>query len=260
MSEQKTPERSLPLTLLAVFILCAAFIHANSPELERREIPPDFKEVLCVNLGPDCFAAGYRYRKAAYPFDWVLTLDSERFLEILEDDFKHYLDPTYYSTHTNGAIIHTYYHLEFRHEHDHEFYAKYKRRIERFRALADYQGKVVFLRRGYGGAEEPSFYWPNREALVISSEWAFKLNAILKKKFPSLDYYLGILNYPEDENYYFQIFDRLVFFELDGDVHDLMEFMVDTMASCNGYPQGVPIPVDVLPKPHVRDLRKLSYQ
>ena len=252
MRQQNLPKELQMYIFLAVFILCAAFAHANTPEDERREILLNSKETLCVNLGPDCFAAGYRYRKAAFPFDWVLSLDNERFLEILEDDFRYYLDPTYYGIHTNGAIIHTYYHLEFRHEHDNEFFAKYKRRIEPFRSLNTYQGKVVFLRRGYSGATDPSLYWPDKETLVISREWAFKLNDVLKKKFPSLNYYIGILNYPKDKNYYFQLFDRVFFFELDGDVHDLMEFMVETMENDSGYPQGVSMPVEISPKPHIR--------
>ena len=192
----------------------------NTPADEKREISLDSEEPLFVSLGPECYLAWnleeIGYRRAAFPFDWLLTLDHERMVELLNDDFRYFLDPMFYSYHTNGSLVHSYYHLEFRHEHDYEFNAKYERRINRFRQLNTYRGKVFFMRKGYYAAEEPSLFlcWPNKDMINIRFECATQLNSALKKRFPNLNFNLAIFNYSPG-SYQMQIVDDIIIFNLE---------------------------------------------
>lgn len=185
-------------SIFLLFVICS-FAFA---EEEINTFTFDSKEPLFISLGPECYVAGHLaqigYRRASFPFDWLLTLDHSGVVELLDDNFKYFLDPSYYSLHTNGALINTYYHIEFRHEHDNDFIGKYGRRIDRFRRLNNYSGKVFFMRESYAGAESPSFYWPCKDVLNISSEHALELKRALKNRFPNLDFSLVIMNYCAD--------------------------------------------------------------
>lgn len=190
----------------------------NAPAEERQEFSLDSKEPLFVSLGPNCYIAIYLaqigYRRASFPFDWLLTLDHNGMIKLLDDDFKYFLDPNYYSIHTNLHLIHTYYHIEFRHEHDNDLIGKYGRRIDRFRRLNDYAGKVFFMRQSYSGAESPSFYWLSKDLLNISFEHALELKQVLNKRFPNLDFSLVILNFHDDETT-MEVMDDIMMFKVD---------------------------------------------
>ena len=161
---------------------------------DRKELSTDADEPLFINLGPDCYFAnglgGLGLRKAAFPFDWLLTNDQEMFIELLEDDFKFFLDPTHYFKHTNGHLVHDYYHIEFRHEHDLQtFDSTYARRIQRFHELNNYQGKVFFMRRAYPNLEDNNSqpFIQNFELRRSAKCLGFKAKQYPKrKKFPSL--------------------------------------------------------------------------
>lgn len=156
-------------------------------------------DVLFVSLGSNCnpgiYLKYYGFRTASYPFDWLLTIDGDRFIELLDSDFQDFLDGKYLGRH-QGNLVHTYYHIEFRHDFEEieELRAKYQRRIARFKELDQYSGKVIFIREAYSQATNPSLYWPNQEGLEISEESALRLNRAMKKLFPHLDYTLVILN------------------------------------------------------------------
>lgn len=171
----------------------------NTAAGERKAFSMDSKETLFISLGPDCYISGYLdqigYRRASFPFDWLLMLDHSGMVKLLNDDFKYFLDPSCYAIHTNRYLVHTYYHLEFRHEHDNDLIGKYARRIDRFRKLDLYPGKIFFIRKSYAGAESPSFYWPSKDLLHISFEDALELKQGLKKRFPNLDHSLVIINF-----------------------------------------------------------------
>jgi hypothetical protein len=198
--------------LLLLFVTCfssIAFARAVGTEYasgqEDAGISFDSKEPLFISLGPDCYFAGFidqiGYRKASFPFDWLLILDHSGMIKILDEDFKHFLDPSCYSIRTaNRALVNHYYHIEFFHEHDNDFIGKYGRRIDRFRRLNNYMGKVFFLRKSYEGANEPNFYWPSKDLLNISFEHALELKQVLKKRFPNLDFSLVIMNLCDDRS------------------------------------------------------------
>lgn len=190
--------------VLLLFVTCFysiifAAAEVNTPADERKEFSLDSKVPLFISLGPVCYIAEYLaeigYRRASFPFDWLLTLDHNGMIKLLDDDFKYFLDPSYYSIHTNRHLIHNYYHIEFRHEHDNDFIGKYGRRIDRFRRLNNYPGKVYFMRQSYDGAEAPANYWPSKDLLNISFEHALELKQVLKKRFPNLAFNLVIVNY-----------------------------------------------------------------
>lgn len=174
-------------------------------------------ENLYVSLGAHCEVAnfiGYNgLRTAAYPFDWMLTT-RHSVISILEQDFAHYLDISYLQLHQFG-VANLYYHIEFRHDWPYfgkdwfkmdikrtlpEIIEKYQRRIERFYQLADYQGKVYFIRApidiDYALDYYPTF---TNEAKTITIDEALGLKKALLNKFPNLDFELIIINYL-DEN------------------------------------------------------------
>ncbi len=154
---------------------------------------------LFVSLGSNCDVAyslefsGLRH--AAFPLDWLLTIDGNKFIELIENGFQHFLDEEFLAW-NNHVLVNSYYHIEFRHDFEPlpELREKYQRRIDRFYKLNEYQGKVFFIRIPYIEATNPTLYWPNEEALQISTDWANRLNSVLKKCFPNLDFILVITN------------------------------------------------------------------
>lgn len=174
------------------------------------------KQPLYVSLGAHCEVAnfiGYNgLRTAAYPFDWMLTLNRS-LISVLEQDFIHFVDSTYLKHHRYG-VVNTYYQIDFRHDWPDfgfswpqmdirktlpEIQDKYERRISRFYELADHQGKVFFIRApldiDYSLEAYPTF---SKESKRITFEEAQTLRNLLKSKFPALDFTLVIVNYFEE--------------------------------------------------------------
>lgn len=135
-------------------------------------------------------------RTVAYPFDWLLTNDGDRFIELLESNFENYLEKDGFRL-VNNIVVHSYYHFEFRHEHEglDQLIAKQARRIERFKELDSYSGKVVFVRIPYSSAGHSSLFWPSAKDLVIQEDEAQRLDRALKKLFPHLNYTLLVINH-----------------------------------------------------------------
>lgn len=166
------------------------------------EIFPNDKEVLFVSLGSSCSSASMirdsGCRVGGYmPFDWICSKNSDKLIEILHDDFLHFFNDDYificdkYSPH----IVNSYYYFDFPNsfeDSEEKFRSKYRRRIERFRKLKDYQGQVIFVRCASG--YEGSLYYEFEEAHEITDTAAFKLYDTLKTRFPKLDFLLVILN------------------------------------------------------------------
>lgn len=223
------------ILFLQMPFLCAA--EPQTPADERIEIFFDVNEPLFINLGPDCYFAnglgGLQLRKAAFPFDWLLTNDQDKLIELLEDDFKLFFDQSHYFRHTTGHLIHGYYHIEFRHEHDlTTFDSKYARRIQRFSELNNYKGKVFFMRRAYPNLENNNshpFYWQNFEIKKVDMEWAQKLSNVLKKRLPNLDFNLVIVNYLDSEEQ-MQIVDDLIIFNFKTQQPDQIKKIVDALS------------------------------
>jgi hypothetical protein len=177
------------------------------------------KNITFVSLGSHCEIAvhlnGNHLRKAAFPFDWLLTCNHDCFLSLLENDFSCFLDEKHLVQHP----IHPYviencqYEIEFRHDWPfpdlwcnatrysqqlQEMYSKYDRRINRFRQLRNYRGKVFFIRVAYDLQNDPNLYWGIDDIEQITAEKAQKLKETLDRYFPCLNFTLVIVNYLEN--------------------------------------------------------------
>lgn len=195
------------LMLLCLFRLDADIddIGEADPLLEELQ-----KENLFVSLGSTCDPAKMLrfcgFRKVAYPFDWLVSMDGDKVREMIEDDFAYFLEPSCLVSYASGsALLHTFYHLEFLHDGKWSaaeystswatLYAKYQRRIERFRSLENFSGRVFFIRTAYPHSHnDPHRYYLVEENLEITEKAAQELYGSLKKRFPRLKFTLVILN------------------------------------------------------------------
>lgn len=197
------------MKLLFLFLLISPFVHAEVED----EFPLN-DELLFVSLGSTCEPAHQlRFcdlRKAAFPFDWIVSFDGEAVISLLENDFRGLLNDEYFVPYgTAGHLLQTLYHLEFLHEGNfnsaYEYQLevlkeKYQRRVERFRSLGDYSGKVIFLRCAFKySLTDPHRFYKFEDNIEISEEYALKLYQSLSKFFPQLDFDLIILNNGEQE-------------------------------------------------------------
>lgn len=163
---------------------------------------------LFVSLGGTCHTAlalrGTGLRKASFPFDWFISTDHSVFLKIFEDDFRHFTDPNCFTLHEGvPSSVNTYYHIRLPHDFTHkdfsvekgqaqwkEFQTKYDRRIERFRQLRTYRGKVFFVRAMWSQLCENT----NNE-FSENTKRAAEIRDTLARFFPSLNFTLIILSY-----------------------------------------------------------------
>src|SRR3989338_2561561 len=156
-------------------------------------------EPLFVSLGSSCEAASQlrhlNLRTAAFPLDWVLSIENDGLIALIEEDFAEFLSPHCLAV-LNQVPCNTHYRLYCPHEgnweDDHEqawkrFQKKYQVRIERFRALEAYEGPLFFIRAVYFHAENPAFLYRDPENRVISDGWAMQLYGVLNKRFPGVD-------------------------------------------------------------------------
>ena len=202
-------KNSLSIIIFALFFLLKTEISAD---------PDIFEEPLMVSLGSHCEVGlqlkKHQLRKTAFPFDWLLTLNHERFIALLEDDFQFFLDERYlyYPFNRPTRVEDCYYEIEFC--HDWPFFdfwtnperireqldlmkTKYQRRISRFKDLRQYTGKVFFIRAAYHSKIDQHLYFSNENQNKITSAQAFGLKAALDRFFPDLDFTLVILNYSD---------------------------------------------------------------
>ena len=168
------------------------------------------KKPLFVSLGSHCDVAlslrNCGLRKAAFPFDWLEMRNHDRFIMLLDEDFRRFLGEQFFNQHLIDPIFveNFYYEIGFYHEWPFSDYwtdesryqqqlqeirTKYSRRIERFRQLRQFPGKVFFV---------CCFNW-DRHGLekrrALNAEHAKKLNDALRRYFPLLNFTLVIVNY-----------------------------------------------------------------
>lgn len=193
------------MTLFCALFLCCS-VYAYEP--------------LFVSLGSHCEGAvqlrEHQFRSAAYPFDWLITLNHEKFIKLLDDDFQFFLDdscffqnPVAPQTVENGC-----YEIEFRHDWpfsdlriEPERYAKqlqmlrekYERRIARFRAIRQYPGPVFFIRVSYDFQNGGGNYWWRDDYVPTTTRQAKELRDALRRYFPEIDFTLIIVNYVEED-------------------------------------------------------------
>jgi hypothetical protein len=187
----------LPKLLILFYCL---IIYGNEAENLLADVS---QSSLIVSLGSNCNTAhvlkNYGLRTTAFPFDWLLTLDEEKFIELLDNDFLHFLDKEYFIKH-NSILVHKYYNIEFRHEVEglERLIEKHTKRIARFRQLDHYPGKVFFIRNVHVSSADPALYGRDEKGFCsMDTESALRLNAVLKKRFPKLDFTLVTINVNE---------------------------------------------------------------
>jgi hypothetical protein len=167
--------------------------------------------ILFVSLGSFCHPSHdlreYSLRRAAFPFDWIISFNGEALITILDEDFSRFLNENDFDTY-NYALLNTHYELEFLHDGNftagvfsgdlENLKSKYKRRINRFRKLRTFKGKVYFIRQNNPHSlTDPHRFFFNAANVEITEEYAFRLYAALKRYFPTLDFSLIIRNvYP----------------------------------------------------------------
>ncbi len=220
--------------LLNVFLVFAVIVsrllQGNEPEEEDLvQINSAAQETIYVSLGSYC-EVGHALRacglrKAAFPFDWIVSFDGELLITILQDNFQHFLDDNHLVVGDRGPgpLLNTYYHLEFLHDGDfrgelflptlEKFKTKYQKRIERFKRLADYRGKVVFMRTANEySLTDPHRYYFCAENVEISDEYAWRLYTVLQQFFPLLNFTLVIINNHDGKDVFVEkkLCDRLV--------------------------------------------------
>ncbi|MBN1914825.1 MAG: hypothetical protein JW769_02930 [Parachlamydiales bacterium] len=181
------------------------FLASNETIVENNRVD----NVLFISLGSICTPASelrkYNLRQAAYPFDWMLSIDGMKFIDILKDDFEYFLDERFLKPYfSNGILMHDYYHLEFSHEENsfqspvfkpmRQLQEKYTRRIQRFRDLKQYQGRVCFIRHSWSLSMHENYRFRNQDNLSINKEYSYLLYDTLKNYFPALDFILIIVN------------------------------------------------------------------
>ncbi|HSX04685.1 MAG TPA: DUF1796 family putative cysteine peptidase [Rhabdochlamydiaceae bacterium] len=205
------------------------------------------QEPLFVSLGSTCTTAHTHrecgIRKAAFPFDWIVSLNGEKLIEILEEDFLHFLDSNVLRV-LGQALLNDYYYLEFLNEGDwagadnniKAFSEKCQRRINRFRQLANYQGKVFFVRTAYPGSlSDPHRIWKVKENIEITYEYAAKLHQALKKCFPKLDFELIIINSYDGSGFSIeeQLSDGILMIRIDGIFESYKDFYFQLLKDKN---------------------------
>ncbi len=185
-------------------------------DLDREEELQASLEPLFVSLGSVCEPAHMlnfcELRKSAFPFDWIVSFDGEALIEMLENGFENFFNDEYYVPYgPAGHLLNTRYHLEFLHEGNfnqqyeenlEKLKQKYQRRINRFKLLGNYQGKVYFIRSAYVySMTDPHRFYKFEDNLEISEEYSLRLYQTLKLVFPELDFDLLIINTCEGESF-----------------------------------------------------------
>ena len=166
------------------------------------------KNPIFVSLGNKCWTAQalqlYKLRECSFPFDWLLTLDDDGLNRALDEDFAYFTDKDCFSPNDYHpiAVGNNHYGMIFTHDwpfpnnelteeryHQHLdiIKVKYQRRIERFRKLRNYKGKVFFFRTFSTYSDIIGEYGWNAEKVK-------KLKACLDHYFPNLDFTLVILS------------------------------------------------------------------
>ncbi len=192
---------------------------------------------IILSLGPQCEVASkinvFGYRNAAFLFDWILSVDINGIIDLLNNDFQFFFDEEYFEPHDYHAyvLVHKLYRFEYRHDWREtsnfwdDFFSyrltyqnikdAYERRINRFKRLGQFKGKVFFLRAAFDINTESKISTKfSRDRLHISAREAIALRDALRRHFPVLDFKLVIINYKEEDSSMLEI----------GSEEDIIEF------------------------------------
>ncbi len=195
---------------VVLFFATALFaIDQYDTHLEARYLDPNGPSPLLVSLGSSCeiphLLRILDLRQVAFPLDWVISIDQDGFLRCIEEDFLHFTEGAYLVPKDNGILINIYYRMEFPHEGNcnstpyadllAKFQAKYNRRIERYRELAQFRGEILFVRASYVNAASPAFAYADPTNLYLELEWGERLLRLLKQRFPDNRLRLILVNH-----------------------------------------------------------------
>jgi hypothetical protein len=199
-------------TFLCFVIQCP--IHANDEwdaSLQEKPLADHASRgPLFVSLGSTCEVSHeirhLNLRVAAFPFDWIGTIDYSQLSNIFVDNFAHFFDEKFLVPWEKNqrVLLNTYYSLVFPHEGDwspqefkktfEKFKIKFQRRIKRFNEISNYPGKVFFLRNAWPYPDDLATIFKDSRNNEISDEIALELYQTLKNKFPTTDFTLVIIN------------------------------------------------------------------
>ena len=186
--------------IISILLLMASSIFAS-------------ENIECISMGTHCSAAAaiqaYDLRKAAYPFDWMIS-DFHHLYATLQDDFRDFLNPSYLHVRNDNHGIINKYGLVFVHDFPTIHYSgnniqnednigesilhpewitflpeiqtKYDRRINRFRERCSGNKKIYFIRH-FGSSRGE----------------AIRLRDLIQQMYPALDFTLVIVG--NNQNY-----------------------------------------------------------
>ena len=111
----------------------------------------DYIKYVC-SLGSLCQSSqilkNNNLKKCSYPFDWIFS-NCNNIIHCLKDDFKIFLDKSYYFTISDKICGHSYYHKQmFKHHNpliNEADYNYYVRCVNRFKNLLQYKEKKLFV-------------------------------------------------------------------------------------------------------------------
>lgn len=189
--------------------------HSNPDEIFLNDKP------IILSLGSQCEVTTkinkFGFRDSSFIFDWILSVDIYGIINVLNDNFNYFFDQNYFEIHPYMPwfLINTKYGFEYRHDwnESHNFWknfnsykityesikVRYDRRIERFKKLRKFKGKVFFLRAAFDSETcliAKKMY--NRNLFKITYQEAIELKNALKSYFPKLNFTLIIINYNEE--------------------------------------------------------------
>lgn len=189
------------MKLLLFLCLCFSQLSADS------DLFP-VKNSIFISLGNNCWTAQALrmadLRECAFPFDWLFSQDDEGLNRVFDEDFAHFTVADHFCPdgYHPVAVRNAYYGMVFTHDwpfsdlemtkeryeqHLEAIQIKYARRIERFRKLKDYPGKVFFFRTF---STHPNIVGEHG----WNTEKAKKLKERLDRYFPNLDFTLVVLS------------------------------------------------------------------
>lgn len=192
-----------------IIILFAFFVTVRAVDFEFDGGIHFNKPYLFVSLGCNCWQAQalrvYGLRDAAFPFDWLFTLDSDLLIKCLDEKFEHFNDFSFLRRCGKTDIENIYYNFQFIHDWPFEnikdstqryqeqlefIKKKYTRRINRFDSIRNFKGKVFFVRCFPNGAR-------SEQEIGCNAHNAINLNNALKRYFPDLNFTLVIVSFSD---------------------------------------------------------------
>lgn len=204
-----------------VLFLCLLFFGTGKSQANENQ------RSLFFSLGSNCEIATvlghYNLRHLAGPLDWLLTLDYDRFLLLIENDFEGLVDEQFLTQYPDNHVINSYYNIDFRHDWTElnfeiklpEIQSRLRRRVNRILDLKHYDGKVYFIRGAFDTSINPFLPTITKQCTKITPQDAENLKNVLQKKYPNLDFTLIIINYYEESDC-----------EFNSNLERIMEFKV----------------------------------